>query len=110
MKSPVSRFRVQSMRYGAVAAIDAEKVAEVAFALGAGRSKPGDRIDPLAGVDLAVGVGDRVALGAPLATLVKSGGPDGLEEAAAELLKAFTIAQTAERPASLVLERVGLDG
>ena len=110
MKSPVSRFRVQSMRYGAVAAIDAEKVAEVAFALGAGRSKPGDRIDPLAGVDLAVGVGDRVALGDPLATLVKSGGPDGLEEAAAELLKAFTIAQSAERPASLVLERVGLDG
>ena len=51
-----------------------------------------------------------MALGAPLATLVKSGGPDGLEEAAAELLKAFTIAHSAERPASLVLERVGLDG
>jgi len=106
MARPTSKFRIQAMRFGVVAAIDAEKVAKVAFELGAGRGKAGDAIDPRAGVTLAVGVGDRVSLGSPLATLEKSGGPDGLEPAAAELLKAFTIASSADARRDLVLERV----
>jgi len=106
MNEPTSKFRIQSMRYGVVAAIDAEKVAKVAFRLGAGREKSGDRIDPRAGVTLAVQIGDKVSLGAPLATLEKSGGPDGLESAAADLLKAFTIAPSPVERRSLVLERV----
>lgn len=109
LAQPVSRFRVQAMRFGVVEAIDAEKVARVAFSLGAGREKAGDKIDPLAGVDLAVGVGDRVSLGSPLATLSKSGGPDGLESAAAELLKAFRISPSAVKPTTLILGRVGLE-
>lgn len=86
---PVAKFRIQAPRSGHVAAIDAEKVARVALKLGAGREKAGDRIDPRAGVTLAVRRGDRVATGSPLATLETSAGPEGLESAAAELLKAF---------------------
>ena len=97
-------FRNQTGKLGA---IDAEKVGRVALALGAGRERAGDRIDPRAGVTLAVKVGDRVAVGAPLATLEKATGPEGLEKAAADLYKAFQIAPTAPEPKPLILECIG---
>ena len=106
LRRPVFKFRIQSMRSGYVTGIDAEKVGRVALALGAGRLEAKDRIDPLAGVTLSVGCGARVAVGSPLATLTKSADPDGLERAAADLLKAFTITTGAPAPAPLILERV----
>lgn len=106
LKKPTFKFRIQAMKSGYVAAIDAEKVGRVALALGAGRERTGDRIDPRAGVTLAVKVGDRVAVGAPLATLEKSTEPDGLEKAAADLYRAFQIAPTAPEPKPLILERI----
>lgn len=105
--SDAFRFRVQAMRSGWVAAIDAEKVARAAFALGAGRSRPGDGIEFGSGVELSVGIGDRVVPGSPLATLVRERTPDGLENAAAELLKAFAIVDApVEPPSTLILETV----
>lgn len=101
---PVFKFAIQAMKSGYVAAIDAEKVGRVALSLGAGREQAGDRIDPLAGVTMAVRVGDRVVTGAPLATLEKSSSPDGLESAAAELFKAFRIEPTPPTSQPLVLE------
>lgn len=106
LESPRFKFRIQAMRSGFVEAIDAEKVARVAFELGAGRSVAGDRIDPLAGVTLAVKTGDRVAVGDALATLEKSLNPDGLEKCAAELFKAFAISSSAPGRGDLVLARV----
>ena len=93
---PTFKFRVQATTSGYVSSIDAERVAKVAFALGAGRAKAGDSIDPLAGVTLAVKHGDRVPVGAPLATLETTREPDLLERLAADVLKAFSIAP--ERP------------
>ncbi len=107
LAKPTFKFKIQSMRSGYVAAIDAEKVGRVALALGAGRLEKADKIDPLAGIVLAVKRGDRVAVGAPLATLESSRQPDGLERCAADLLKAFTISATAPADESLVLERIG---
>ena len=106
LKKPTFKFRIQAMKTGYVAAIDAEKVARVALALGAGREQAGDRIDPLAGVTLAVKTGDRVVVGQPLATLERSVAPDGLERAAADLYKAFQIESAAPESASLILERI----
>ena len=106
LREPTFKFKIQAMRSGYVREIDAEKIARVALQLGAGREKTGDRIDPLAGVTLAVKVGDRVAVGAPLATLEKSSDPDGLERAAADLFKAFAISATAPEVKSLILERI----
>ena len=107
LKKPTFKFRIQAMKSGYVTAIDAEKVGRVALALGAGRERAGDRIDPRAGVTLAMKVGDRVAVGAPLATLEKATGPGGLEKAAADLYKAFQIAPTAPEPKPLILECIG---
>ena len=106
-KKPTFKFRIQAMRSGFVGAIDAERVGRVALALGAGREQAGDRIDPLAGVTLNAQVGDRVSVGTPLATLEKSTDPDGLERAAAELYKAFSIVSTPPQPKPLVIDRVG---
>ena len=106
LKKPTFKFKIQAMKSGFVSEIDAEKVARVALQLGAGREQTGDRIDPLAGVTLAVKVGDKVAVGAPLATLEKASDPDGLERAAADLFKAFTISPTAPEARSLILERI----
>ena len=106
LQAPTFKFRIQAMKSGFVTAIDAEKVGRVALALGTGREKAGDRIDPLAGVTLAVSIGDRVAVGAPLATLEKSTEPEGLEKAAADLYKAFQVGPSAPEQKSLILERI----
>ena len=83
-------------RSGFVANIDAERVARVAFMLGAGRTKTDDVIDPAAGVLLRVTHGDRIEPGQPVARLFASGKAVRLEEAAAELAGAFTF--SAEEP------------
>jgi thymidine phosphorylase len=44
-------------------------VGELAAALGAGRARKGDAVDPAVGLDLAVEVGDAVEAGQPLATV-----------------------------------------
>ena len=106
LRKPVFKFRIQAMRSGYVTAIDAERVGKVALALGAGRLEKSDRIDPLAGIALDVVRGDRVSVGSPLATLVSSRGPDGLERCAADLLKAFTISSSAPADTGLLLERI----
>ena len=106
MRRPTFKFRIQAMRSGYVAAIDAERVAKVAFALGAGRAQAGECIDPRAGVTLAVRAGDRVAVGEPLATLETSFSPDALERNAAELLKAFSFAAEPQPPRKLVVSTV----
>lgn len=106
LQQPTFKFCIQAMRSGFVETIDAEKVARVAFQLGAGRAKAGDKIDPRAGVTLAVKRGDRVVVGAPLATLETSHEPEALERCAADLLKAFTIASAEVPECNLVLERI----
>ena len=106
LKRPAFKFRIQAMKPGYVTAIDAEKVGRVAMSLGAGRERVGDRIDPLAGITLAVRVGERVTTGAPLATLEKSSDPDGLERAAAELYRAFQVSSAEPVSVPLILERI----
>jgi len=93
-------------RSGFVGAIDAERVARVAFMLGAGRAKSDDVIDMSAGVLLCVTHGDRIEPGQPVAKLFSDGKRDILEDAAAELAGAFTFS-AAEPPArQLFLSKV----
>lgn len=101
------KFTVQAMRSGFVTEIDAEKIARAAFMLGAGRAQAGDKIDPMAGVELSVKRGDKVTVGMALATLMKSTSPEGLEKAAVEALKAFKIESVIGiTEKDLVLERI----
>ncbi len=107
LRRPTFRFTLQAMKSGYISCVDAERVGRVALSLGAGREKAGDGIDPLAGVTLLVSRGSRVSVGTPLATLEKSSGPDDMEKAAADLLKAFSIVpEKPELSDSLVLERI----
>ena len=77
-------------RSGFVSEIDAERVARVAFMLGAGRAKADDAIDPAAGVLLRVAHGDRIGPGQPVATVHAKDRASLLEDAAAELAGAFS--------------------
>ena len=96
--SGASSLELKVERGGFVAGIDAEKVARVAFALGAGRAKSDDAIDNSAGVLLNVAHGDRVESVMPVARLFANGKAAILEDAAAELAGAFSF--SAEPPAA----------
>ena len=91
---------------GFVASVDALKVAQAAFDLGAGRAKADDAIDAEAGVRLLVKRGDKVRAGQPVAQLHAPMRPEYLAGAARLVQEA--IAVSAEAPAAklLVLEVV----
>jgi pyrimidine-nucleoside phosphorylase len=64
-QAPV-RLPLVARRDGTLARIDAAALGEAARALGAGRGRPIDRIDPAAGIVLTPKVGDRLAAGQPI--------------------------------------------
>lgn len=66
--APVRR-EVAAPRDGWLAAAPARAVGEIARWLGAGRLHPDQSIDPVAGVELPVAVGGRVAAGEPVAVI-----------------------------------------
>ena len=79
--------RTRSVRY--VAGIDAEEVGAVSVALGAGRQRKGDPIDPSVGVVLGPKVGAPVEVGERLFTVHARNEGDA-KEAAQRLLAAYT--------------------
>ena len=60
---------VTARQEGYVARFGASDVGRAALALGAGREKKGDAVDPGAGVEVLVKVGDRIERGEPVARL-----------------------------------------
>ena len=84
---------VRAASAGWVAGFDAEGVGRSAMALGAGRVRKEDAIDPGAGLVLEVKSGDRVSAGAPLATLYASESAL-FDEAADRLLAAVHLSDT----------------
>jgi pyrimidine-nucleoside phosphorylase/thymidine phosphorylase len=95
---------------GVVQAIDAEAVGLAAMALGAGRARVEDRVDPAVGVVLVAKVGDRVARGAPLCLVHRNPGGEPQALVAARLLAAYRVgdgpAGGAGPTSPLVLERM----
>lgn len=63
------RVPVESKKAGVVLRVDALRIGLLAVAMGAGRTRVEQRVDPAVGVELAVRVGDRVERGQPLAFL-----------------------------------------
>lgn len=102
----VHRWRISAMKSGYVQRIDAARVALAALQLGAGRAQEGDSIDFDAGIMLAVRRGDRVAVGAELATLETATRQDELEDAASALYKAFEISSAQCEPPKIVIGKV----
>jgi pyrimidine-nucleoside phosphorylase len=92
---------VASPRGGYVARLGALGVGRAALALGAGRQKKGDRIDPGAGVEVLAKPGDRVEEGAPIARLY---GGRGAERAEALVLEVLEISDEPVEPPPAILD------
>jgi pyrimidine-nucleoside phosphorylase/thymidine phosphorylase len=99
------RTEVRVERGGFVQSIHAEEVGLAAMALGAGRARVEDAVDPAAGIALAAKVGDPVSAGEVLAILHHADG-FAAEGVAARVRAAYVVG--AERPAAapLVLGRI----
>ena len=104
---PRSTVTATASRRGYVTSVDAESLGWVAVALGAGRQRRDDEVDPAAGLVVLQRVGSRVEPGQPLATLELGARPveaDGLRARAAD---AFTIGDAPPGRLPLVIERMG---
>ena len=104
-QAPVIRD-VTALQGGTVAAMPARAVGKLAAALGAGRSRPGDAVDPAVGVVVRVEVGDACQPGDVLATVHARSEDDA--EAAANRFRSLLelVDHDVERPAT-ILERIG---
>ena len=91
---------------GFVASIDAQKVGQAAFELGAGRAQATDAIDPAAGVRLQVTHGDKVSAGQPLAQLHAPTRPERLPAAVRLVQEAIAVSPSAPPPKPLIVEVV----
>jgi len=100
-----ARLPVPALASGVVTAIDPRQLAAVALALGAGRTRADQAVDPRVGVELAVARGGRVERGQPLAFLHAA----RRAAARAELARApaaFTVGGRAAAAPPLLLGRV----
>ncbi|MFO7893612.1 MAG: thymidine phosphorylase [Longimicrobiales bacterium] len=106
--APVQRAAAAD-RGGRVVSMDTRAIGEAAVTLGAGRATLDAVIDPSVGFVMAVGPGDAVEPGQPLAT-VHAGDDEAAEEAIAALRRAIRIedGEPAFRP--LVSHRVTAEG
>lgn len=88
---------------GVVTGIDAEAIGYAAIALGAGRVRAGDRIDPGAGIILERKIGHAVRRGDALARL-RAAGDQQIREARRRVLEAYHIGPETPGAPSLVLD------
>ncbi len=95
-----------SPRGGFVTAIDAYAVGEIVVALGGGRRRKEDAVDPGVGFVLAKKVGDAVGAGESLAAVHAASAEAGAEAARA-LAAAYSFGDAPPAGAPLVWERVG---
>src|SRR3712207_4677813 len=86
---------------GYVARFGASGVGRAALALGAGREKKGDEVDPGAGVEVLVKVGDRIEEGEPVARLY---GSRNAERAQALVREALEISDEPVEPPPAILD------
>ena len=96
-------------RRGFVARVEPRAVGRGVIALGGGRQRVEDAIDPAVGFVITAKPGDWVEQGEPLAT-VFAGDVSGIEIGRAALREAITIADEAEPPLPLVSHRVTMEG
>jgi pyrimidine-nucleoside phosphorylase len=75
---------------GYLATVDAETLGRAAAALGAGRAKKGDPIDPAVGIEFFPKVGDRLDEGAPMA-VVHARDEEAAAQAGQRVLAAVTV-------------------
>lgn len=92
-------------RDGTVLSLDAEKIGRVSSALGAGRMKKGDMVDPGAGLLLSVCVGDTLRRGDTVATLFTSN-EDNFAEAERLFFEALSVGEGKKEAFPLIIGTV----
>jgi len=91
---------------GYVSAVDARALGELAVAMGAGRTRADQDVDPRVGIELCAGVGLWVERGTPLARL-HCASLRSAQQWSTEALRAFTLSERKPRLRGRVLERFG---
>jgi pyrimidine-nucleoside phosphorylase/thymidine phosphorylase len=91
---------------GLVEVLDAEAVGLAAMALGAGRARVEDRVDPAVGVVVLKKLGDRVERGEPLCLVHRNPGGEAQPAVERRLRQAYRIGPGPVLPAPLVIERM----
>ncbi len=100
-------LEVRAPATGNVQAIDAEAIGLAAVALGAGRARMEDAIDPAVGLIVHRKVGDAVRAGEPLCTVhYGDAGREPPESIAERVLRAYQIGEHPLGPEPLVLARI----
>ncbi|BAV40489.1 MULTISPECIES: thymidine phosphorylase [Mycobacterium ulcerans group] len=96
---------VRAGRGGTMGDIDAMAVGLAAWRLGAGRSRPGARVQHGAGIRIHRRPGEPVAAGEPLFTLYTDT-PERFGAAVAELAAGFSVADSAPTTRPLIIDRI----
>jgi pyrimidine-nucleoside phosphorylase len=91
---------------GFVEAMDVEAIGLAAVALGAGRARVEDRVDPAVGLVVHRKLGDRVEAGEPLCTVHEGDRSERRERMAARLAAAWRVGPERPAPRPVVLERL----
>jgi pyrimidine-nucleoside phosphorylase len=103
--APVA-VEIEARRSGFVTGVDALEIGLAAVAMGAGRTRADQAVDPAVGIELAVTRGQRVERGTALGFLYVRREEDA--EAVRDRVRgAFTLGDRAEAVPALVLERIG---
>ncbi|MDZ4084694.1 MAG: thymidine phosphorylase [Bdellovibrionales bacterium] len=100
---------------GVVASIDTEQVGYAALVMGAGRRSAGEKIDPVAGIECLVRLGEKVQKGQPLYRLYGSketaamGQNAAVEDAGLRLLEATVVDKSLQsfKSGDLIASRIG---
>jgi pyrimidine-nucleoside phosphorylase len=92
---------VESDRSGFLATVQAEDIGRAAVALGAGRARKGDPIDPSAGIVFPPKVGDRIERGQVIAE-IHARDQEAARQAGRRVLEALTVAHQPVEPPPLV--------
>ncbi len=91
---------------GVVTGIDALEIGLAGVAMGAGRTRADQKVDPAVGIELAVARGDRVERGGLLAKVYVRHTADA-ESVCARVRGAFTVGERVEAAPPLVMGRIG---
>ncbi len=96
---------VPSLRGGSVSAINAEALGLAVVAMGGGRQRDGDRINPAVGLSELAALGDDLDAGQPLA-MVHAPNEDAARRAIATVQAAYVLSDTAPPMRPLILKRI----
>ena len=104
-QAPVKR-PVTALHGGVATRVPARAIGELAASLGAGRSRPGEDIDPAVGIVVDVEVGQRVEPGDAIAT-VHARTDDGAQSVAAAFRELITWSDSDVDQPEVILEHIG---